>query len=233
MAVKATSRALACTDVTVRRLVCVVAVALATLAPATAAWADADPASDYLPGFDSYYPVGNTVAKPTQGQLDKLLKIARSRGRPFKVAVIASPPDLGAVTSLYNKPQPYARFLYREISGLIQGAQATLVVVMPAGVGLMGRDAHAAGRKAVAGVKPPAGATPTQVAQTAVTAVENLAASGGHALPHVKPTAAPATATSHSSHRKFLGLLAAAVLLAVALALLLRARALQRAAKPG
>src|SRR5947208_2423229 len=152
-----------------RRLSLVLAVVLATavVAPALAR-ADADPASDYLPGFDSYYPFGNTVAKPTQGQLDKLLKIARERGRPFKVAVIASPPDLGAVTSLFNKPQPYYRFLYREISGLLQGSEATLVVVMPAGVGIMGRDAHAAGRKAVAGLRPPARATPTQVAQAAV-----------------------------------------------------------------
>src|SRR5437588_10517204 len=117
-------RALACTDVTVRRTACLVAVALAAFAaPApVAAWGDADPASDYLPGFDTYYPFGNAVAKPTQGQLDRLVKIARTRGRPFKVAVIATPVDLGAVTSLFNKPQPYSKFLYREIAGLLQGA---------------------------------------------------------------------------------------------------------------
>src|SRR2546421_11763756 len=66
-AVNAASRALACIAVTLRRLVCVVAVALTALAPATAL-GDAHPASDYLPGFDTYYPFGNAVAKPTPGQ---------------------------------------------------------------------------------------------------------------------------------------------------------------------
>ena len=205
--------------------------ALLAATPASAL-ADADPASDYLPGFDTYYPFGNTVAKPVQNQLDRLVKIARTRGRPFKVAVIATPVDLGAVTSLFNKPQPYSKFLYREIAGLLQGAEATLVVVMPAGVGIQGRDATPAGRAAAASVTPGLKATPTQVAQAAVTAVEKISAANGHPLPHVKAVGGPATG-SKSSHRVFLWLLVAAVLLGVGGALLLRARALQRAASSG
>jgi hypothetical protein len=208
----------------------IVSVALATLAAAPgAAWGDADPASDYLPGFDSYLPYGNTVAKPTQRQLDRLLKIARARGHPFKVAVIATPTDLGAVTSLYNKPKPYAKFLYREIAGLIQGAEATLVVVMPAGVGIAGHDAKAPGRRVAAAARPGLNATPTQLATAAVSQVEKIAAASGEPLPHVKAVAAPAAAPHHG-HRVFLWLVIAGVLLAIALALLLRGRALQRAA---
>src|SRR3954452_11460803 len=169
-------------SVSVRRITLVLIAALALL-PAASAWGDADPASDYLPGFDDYLPYGNTVAKPAQGQLDRLLKIARARGHPFKVAVIATPTDLGAVTSLFNKPQPYARFLYREIKGLLQGAEATLVVVMPAGIGIQGHDAAAA-RRVTASTRPGLKATPTQLATVATSAVEKIAAATGRPLPH-------------------------------------------------
>ena len=212
---------------TARLITCLLATALVALAAPAATWADADPASDYLPGFDSYLPYGNTVAKPTQGQLDRLLKIARDRGRPFKVAVIATPTDLGAVTSLFNKPKPYAKFLYREIKALVQG-EATLVVVMPGGVGLEGQDA-AAGRQVAAATRPGPKATPTQLASDAVTTVEKIAAASGHPLPHVKPVA-PATAAPSHGHRLFVWLVVAGALFGVAVALLLRARAIQRAA---
>lgn len=214
-------------SVFVRRITPVLLAALALL-PTAAAWGDADPASDFLPGFDSYLPYGNSVAKPTQGQLDKLLKVARARKEPFKVAVIATPPDLGAITALYNKPQQYAKFLYREIRPIITGGDVTLLVVMPSGVGVIGRDAATKGGRAALAVHPPKGATPTVLAQTAVSTVERIAAADGHRLPKVAPTA-PATAAAPShSHRRFLGLLVAAVLALVGLAILLRARLLQR-----
>ena len=143
--------------------------------------------------------------------------------------MIASPTDLGAVTSLFDKPQLYAKFLYREIRALIQGGEATLVVVMPDGVGLEGRDA-AAGRRVAAATRPGPKATPTQLASDAVTTVEKIAAASGRPLPHVKPVAAPATAAPHPGHRLFVLLVVAAALAGVGIALLLRARAIQRAA---
>src|SRR4051795_10063704 len=153
-------------SVSVRRITLMLIAALALL-PAASAWGDADPASDFLPGFDSYLPYGNSVAKPTQGQLDKLLKVARARHEPFKVAVIATPPDLGAVTALFNKPQLYARFLYREIKPIITGGDVTLLIVMPKGVGVIGRDATTRGGKAAVAVHPPAGGTPAGPGRTA------------------------------------------------------------------
>src|SRR3954454_19334167 len=167
-------------SVSVRRITLVLIAALALL-PAASAWGDADPASDFLPGFDSYLPYGNAVAKPTQGQLDKLLKVARARHEPFKVAVIATPPDLGAVTALFNKPQLYARFLYREIKPIITGGDVTLLIVMPKGVGVIGRDATTKGGKAAVAVHPPNGATPTARTQTAGSTVERVAAAAGRA----------------------------------------------------
>jgi len=217
--------------VTTGRLTRLLAAALVALLVApVAAWGDADPASDYLPGFDSYLPYGNAVAKPQQRQLDRLLKIARAKGHPFKVAVIATPTDLGAVTSLFNKPQPYSKFLYREIKGLIQGADATLVVVMPAGVGIAGHDAKGPGKRIAAAARPGLKSTPTQLTTAAVSLVEKISAASGAPLPHVKAVATPAAATSHHGHRVFLWLVVAGVLLAVAVALVLRGRALQRAA---
>jgi hypothetical protein len=205
----------------------VLAAAFATM-PAATAWGDADPASDFLPGFDSYLPYGNSVAKPTQGQLDKLLKIAKARNEPFKVAVIATPPDLGAVTALYNKPQQYAKFLYREIKPIVTGGQFTLLIVMPSGIGIIGRDATTKGGKAAVAVKVPKGASPTVLAQTAVSTVEKIAAADGHPLPKVAPTAPAAAKGNGGSHRRALGLIAAVLLASLGVAVLLRARLLQR-----
>ena len=106
--------------------------------------------------------------------------------------------------------------------------EATLVVVMPDGVGLEGRDA-AAGREVAAATRPGPKATPTQLASDAVTTVEKIAAASGHPLPHVKPVA-PATAAPSHGHRLFVWLVVAGALFGVAVALLLRARAIQRAA---
>jgi hypothetical protein len=120
------------TALTKRRLTSLLAVAVVSLGAAKTdlAWGDADPASDFLPIRDSYLPYRGATAD--QRQLARLLKVARARGHPFKVAVIATPTDLGAVTSLFNHPQPYAKFLYDEIAGFLNGPAATLVVVMPA-----------------------------------------------------------------------------------------------------
>jgi hypothetical protein len=213
-----------------RRLPWTASVLVAALAvlPCAAAWGDADPASDFLPGFDSYLPYGNTVAKPTQGQLDKLLKVARARKEPFKVAVIATPPDLGAVTALFNKPQQYAKFLYREIKPIITGGDVTLLIVMPNGIGVIGRDATTKGGKAALAVRVPKNASATALAQTAVSTVEKIAAADGHPLPKVAPTKPAATGGSGGTHRRVLGLLAAALLAAIGVAVLLRARLLQR-----
>ena len=52
------------------------------------------------------------------------------------MALIASPTDLGAIPSLFAKPQRYANFLDVEISFF--GGKQPLLVVMPNGYGVQG-----------------------------------------------------------------------------------------------
>ena len=103
----------------------------ATVLPA-AARADGDPGSDVLvyqnlfAGSDAGLSVGQQLA------LAGLLKSAARAGVPVRVAIIAGPADLGAVTALWRNPRGYARFLGIELSLAYKGR---LLVVMPNGFG--------------------------------------------------------------------------------------------------
>jgi hypothetical protein len=207
------------------RLTILLAVAVVGLAAPAVTWADADPASDFLPLRDSYLPPN--AAGPAQRQLDRLLKVARARGHPFKVAVIATPTDLGAITSLFNHPQPYAKFLHGEIAGFLHGPAATLVVVMPAGVGIQGPDA-AAGRKIAAAIPPGSNPAPAQLTDTAIETVEKVASAAGQPLPPVKLTVPPASAAPQPGRGVFVWLAIAALVLSVT-GLVAIGRALRRA----
>jgi hypothetical protein len=207
------------------RLTTLLAVALVALAAPDVTWADADPASDFPPLRDSSLPPN--AAGPAQRQLDRLLKVARARGHPFKVAVIATPADLGAITSLFNHPQSYAKFLHGEIAGFVHGPAATLVVVMPAGVGIQGRDA-AAGRKVAAAIRPEAREPPAQLTDTAIVMVERVASAAGQPLPPVKLATPPASTAPQSGRGVFLWLAVAALVLGVT-GLVAMGRALRRA----
>src|ERR1700761_2107166 len=101
------------------------------LSPATAL-ADGDPGSDVLV-YQSLFvtsTAGVSVAK--QVQLNGLLAQAKQKGVPIRVAIIAHPSDLGAVSELWGKPRPYARFLGYELS---LAYHDRLLVVMPSGFG--------------------------------------------------------------------------------------------------
>jgi hypothetical protein len=191
------------------------------------AWSDADPASDFLPGQDAFLPYGNGVAPGTAGQLQGLLKAARAHGSPFKVAVIGAPTDLGAVTALFDRPQLYATFLDREIGGLLADRRTTLVVIMPAGVGLAGPTATPAARRAVATIRPAVGATATQLAATAVAAVQRVAAADGVRLPRVGAAAGAALPGPPRGRRMFFWLVVAAIQAGIAGALWVRGLPLQ------
>ncbi len=124
----------------VRLVVCLACLA-ALIVPA-AALADGDPASDYLIVGDAYlpYPPPPTAAR---AQLTSAIAaVGKEHGR-VKVAVIASPTDLGSIPSLFGRPGDYAKFLGQELSYSYDGA---LLVVMPAGYGfyLDGRPTPAA-----------------------------------------------------------------------------------------
>jgi hypothetical protein len=139
--------------------------------------ADGDPASDTLLGENVFYPYSPPVARAVKLQLDRQTAAAKRAGFPIKVALIAAPTDLGAIPSLFGKPQAYAKFLDQEIS--FRGAQP-LLVVMPAGYGVQGVARPA--RLAVSGLPKPAGKTSTDLARAAQTAVAKLVSASGHSV---------------------------------------------------
>jgi len=156
---------------------------------AGSARADGDPASDVLYSQSVFVPADAGVAPGDAARLAALVREARRAGYPVKVAIVASPYDLGSVTALWRKPQLYARFLGLELSLLYRGR---LVTVMPDGIGVY-HHGRPVTREAAAlrGVAIGRG----DLAAAAVTAVRRIAAADGHEL--AVPPAAPA-ASAHA-----------------------------------
>ena len=99
---------------------------------ASVARADGDPGSDVLVYQDLFAGSSAGLSVQQQARLGDLLKAAGTARFPIRVAIIASPTDLGAVTALWRKPQAYARFLGLELS---LAYKQRLLVVMPNGFG--------------------------------------------------------------------------------------------------
>src|ERR1700679_756351 len=133
-----------------------------TVAPA-AGLADGDPASDVLLGQNVFYPYTPPVPASLQATLNAVTLSAKRAGLPIKVALIASPVDLGVIPELFGKPQSYADFLDKEISFQ---AVAPLLVVMAAGYGTQGMSAKAAAATRTLAL--PAGKTSTDLARAAM-----------------------------------------------------------------
>lgn len=149
---------------------------LAALALPTTALADGDPASDVLIGQNVYAPYTQRVSKNLFKALDDLTKAAAKQGYPIKVALIATPVDLGVVPNLFGRPQDYANYLGPEIQ--FNKTQPVLVV-MPAGTG-----SYKAGPSAPTAIKGlvPKGRTSDDLARTAIQGVANLSKAAGHPL---------------------------------------------------
>ena len=146
------------------------------LAPAVAA-ADGDPASDVLLGENAFYPYSPAVSTALQRTLNGETAAAARAHFPIKVALIASPTDLGVVPNLFDQPQKYADFLDQEIS--FEGKRS-LLVVMPSGYGVQGLSPSAT--LAAASLTKPAGRNSNDLARAAITAVPKLAAAAGHPI---------------------------------------------------
>jgi len=113
------------------------ALLLALLGIATpSARADGDPASDVLATQDTFIPRDAALEPAAQRQLEATVAAAAASGYPIRVALIASPSDLGSVSALWQRPAAYARYLGEELSLLYHGA---ILVVMPGGVGFQAR----------------------------------------------------------------------------------------------
>ena len=187
------------------------AAAVAALALVPAALADGDPASDYLITQPAFFPFDAKIDKSQAEELVGLLDDSQKKGYPIRVAVIGTKTDLGAVPSLFRKPQTYARFLGQELFYYYKHA---LLVVMPNGYGIyVHGPAPPADLAAIAKLPPPASADGNELVASAERAVRTLAKRRGIAL----AAAAPASADGSSTNRDRL-LLGGGLLILLAIA---------------
>lgn len=189
-------------------------VAALALVAAGAARADGDPASDVLLTQDVFVTYSVRTPQPSRAELTALVAAARRAKLGIKVALIATPADLGAVPSLFGKPRTYAEFLGREIYNIYPGR---LLVVMPSGYGVSIAGAIARRDQRSLDDLPSPGSGGAALATAAVRALRRLAALHGTTLP-----AAPAATSGRggSGNRDRLEILAIA-LCAVAIVALL------------
>jgi hypothetical protein len=181
---------------------------------------DGDPASDILVGESVFYPYAPPVSNGLQRTLNAETAAATRAGLPLKVALIASPTDLGAIPELFGKPQQYAQFLDQEISFL--SPKPVLLVVMAGGYGAAGPSRQAI--DAVRSLARPDGGQSDELARAAIAAVPKLAAAAGHPVTAV--SSAPGAGSSHgASVLDAVSFAVAAVVLAAAAVLVRRRRA--------
>ena len=167
----------------VRRVTAIIATAagVAAVAIAPAARADSDPASDFLPTSNVFYPYTPTISSKLKAELQGATAAAKKAGYPLKVAIIATAADLGGVPMLFNQPARYAGYLGREIS--FNGKAQPLLVVMPIGLGTF--EAGPKATAAIAGIK--VGKGVDGLANAAIEGVVKLAAAAGHPIKGFKP----------------------------------------------
>jgi hypothetical protein len=155
----------------VTRCLLAAAVAIAVLAPGAVARADGDPPSDVLLAQDVYFPYTPATSDGMARALLTLTRRTRADGWPIKVAIVATPNDLGSLADLFGKPQAYIDILSQEID------RPRLLVVMAAG--FAGKRLGASADRVLTAVRTPAtGGDP--LANEAFTAVARLAAAAGH-----------------------------------------------------
>jgi hypothetical protein len=197
------------------------ATVLLGIAPA-GALADGDPASDVLAAQTVFIPQDGGIGAAQQARIAAVLAVAQRQGFPVRVALIATPSDLGSITQLWRMPASYASFLGEELSLVFHG---TVLVVMPNGLGVYRTSGvPAAVRSSVAGLAAPG--TGSSMGAAAVTAVERLAAASGHplALGGVKAPRPTSAGAAGSGLVAWLAFAAGAALIALAWTASLRAR---------
>ena len=185
---------------------------LAACAVAGTARADGDPASDYLLATQVFLPFDMKVPAAKQQELISIVSDSNKSGYHIRVALIGSAYDLGAVTSLWRTPRPYARFLAAEIQFIYKGR---LLIVMPNGFGFNWQK-HSSSKEYAVLSTIPIGAGAAGMLDAAVTAVQKLAAAS-----HVAVVRTPGTTSRKSgSHDRVLIVITA--LAGLVLAALLR-----------
>ncbi len=142
------------------------------------ALADADPASDILLGENVFFPYSTHVSSSLQAALNAEVAAAHRAHLQLKVALIASPIDLGAIPTFFRKPRQYAAFLDQEIT--FGDGKVPLLVVMPNGYGAAGLSAAASA--VVSALPRPSAAPGNALAQAALGAVPKIAVASGRRL---------------------------------------------------
>jgi hypothetical protein len=195
-------------------------VAAVLLVAAPSAYADGDPASDYLLGQPLFNPPDAGVPAAYATQLNDALRDAKLGGYELRVALIASRYDLGTVGVLDKQPKRYARFLGQELYFVYRG---NLLVVMPNGLGFAhGGKPVPAAQATVDRIRAPGGGG-VGLATAATRAVVRLAAQHG-----VVVTVRPLTGDTHVENanrdRLLIILITAVAVAALAAYFLLRRR---------
>ena len=192
----------------------------------TPALADGDPASDVLATQAYFLPSDAGLSAQKQAELVGLLGAAQRTGYSIRVAVVASPTDLGSVTALWGQPERYAQFLGVELSLIYKGQ---LLVVMPQGFGVENPAKPLAAQAAALSGTPAPGSS-AALGSAALTAIGRLGAAAGHPL--AAPTPAPlASRAGPPDAAPWIAFLVGAALVAAAWAASLRARPLGRRAQ--
>jgi hypothetical protein len=168
----------------------------AFVAASTAAvsFADGDPASDYLLTQSVYLPYQAPSASASAA-LAQAVENVFLKGNRVKVALIYDSSDLGSIPSLFGNPTDYAHFLGLELGLWYVGP---LLVVMPAGFGIYdGGRPTTAEERVLRSISVSAG-SPDDLARSATTALQALAAADALSSADIRPplvTAHPASAT--------------------------------------
>jgi hypothetical protein len=178
------------------------ALLVVVLAAAAPALADADPASDVLYTRDLFLPYSGKVSSRAEADLLAAIKKAKARGKPIRVALIASRDDLGGVPQLFGNPVYYARFLDAELQFVYTGR---LLVVMPQGAALA-KGGRLIADKSVIAARPGPGAD--GLARAATQLVEAIATGKGVAAGRGATATAPPGAEQSSSSSFPVGLVA-------------------------
>ena len=205
-----------------RRIAVLLALAAAcVLAPS--ALADGDPASDVLIVQKVFYPYYSNTPKASVEQLNTTVADANKKGFPIRVAVITSPYDLGSVSALWGKPQPYARFLSLELAFAFKGP---LLIVSPKGYGYVDRTKPSPAKLALVRTVP-IGKGNEGLVESADKAVRRLAAKAGVQL---SPPVARSSGSGSSTDTIVIAIAAAlGALLVVAVEVFRRRRRRRRA----
>jgi hypothetical protein len=167
----------------VRRALAIAVALLAAASAASLARADGDPASDILPTESVYFPI-KPPSNDAQHALASAVGAVYANGNRLKVAVIATQDDLGAIPSLMNKPDEYAKFLGQELMGFYVGP---LLIVMPNGFGVYdGGRSVAAENEVLHGIGVDASSVDDLV-RSAATAVQKLQAANALKSEDIRP----------------------------------------------